>query len=96
MRVVNRAIVLAFTLFTLVWAQVPQFINYQGVLTDTNGDPVEDGNYVITFSLWTAETGGVEHWNEPKSVPVANGLFNHSLGSVVAFSTQRLRRYIPQ
>ncbi|MEK7275563.1 MAG: hypothetical protein AAB110_09935, partial [Candidatus Desantisbacteria bacterium] len=68
-------------------AAVPKLINYQGKLTDTVGRPVSDGNYNITFKLYTQPTGGTATWTEINSnTPVSNGLFNVNLGSVTAFN----------
>ena len=39
-------------------ATVPDQINYQGYLTDTDGSPVPDGTYTMTFSLYDAFEGG--------------------------------------
>jgi hypothetical protein len=35
-------------------AQVPELVNCQGYLTDTNGKPVSDGTYTITFRIYNA------------------------------------------
>jgi hypothetical protein len=64
---------------------VPHLINYQGRLTDAGGDPVTDGEYLITFTIWsdslsTAPTD--RRWISPDCpVLVINGLFNWQLGS---------------
>ena len=34
----------------LSWCQVPETISFQGYLVDTDGIPVSDGNYSITFN----------------------------------------------
>ena len=34
------------------FAQIPHTISYQGVLTDTAGNPKPDGNYSFTFNLY--------------------------------------------
>jgi hypothetical protein len=64
---------------------VPHLINYQGRLTDTDGHPVTDGEYLITFTIWrdslsTAPTD--RKWISPDCpVLVINGLFNWQFGS---------------
>jgi len=64
-------------------AQVPQLINYQGVLTDpTTGNPVADKIYAITFAIYSVETQGTPLWTETQNVVVTGGYFNVSLGSV--------------
>ncbi len=67
-------------------AEVPKLINYQGKLTAPGGMPVTDGNYNITFKLYTQPTGGSATWTETSSLPVSNGLFNIILGSVIALN----------
>jgi hypothetical protein len=60
----------------------PQIINYQGKLTDSSGQDL-NGTYDLTFSLYTASTGGTSVWSEAhSSVTVTNGFFNVLLGSV--------------
>lgn len=62
---------------------VPKLINYQGKLTDGRGSPVPDGEYEVTFSLYTVVEGGTPFWNETQSVETDSGLFNVFLGSSV-------------
>ena len=70
---------MAFAAFSI--AQVPQLINYQGVLTNSAGSPI-NGTQSIKFSIYSATAGGSEVWTETQSVSVQNGLFNVLLGSV--------------
>ncbi|MFH1009299.1 MAG: hypothetical protein V1800_17630, partial [Candidatus Latescibacterota bacterium] len=61
---------------------VPPLINYQGVLTDTGGQPL-DGTYSISFSIYGAVSGGSALWMETHSdVNVEEGVFNAQLGGV--------------
>ena len=56
-------------------------VSYQGRLTDSGGNPVADGDYSITFSLWDDSTAGVMQWSESHSpVAVKDGLFSVVLG----------------
>jgi len=79
-----------FILFLLIttlclWAQnVPQTIDYQGRLADSDGNYL---NSVITvdFLIFSVETGGTLLWNETQDVSCANGIFHVQLGSVAAF-----------
>ena len=67
----------------LLKAQVPQMINYQGVLTDpTTGGLIPDNTYSITFSIYSVATGGTALWTEVENVPTKGGRFNVLLGSV--------------
>jgi hypothetical protein len=61
-------------------SQVPAAINYQGKLTDNNGDPVKAGYYEVQFRIWdhpTQNGGGNYIWGRvfPLHV-VTNGMFN--------------------
>ncbi|MBL1212201.1 MAG: hypothetical protein HND52_02490 [Ignavibacteriae bacterium] len=78
-------IVLALAIIpTLVNAQAPQLINYQGNLIE-NGTPV-NGAVDITFSVFDVATAGTSLWTETQSgVNVANGVFQVLLGSATAF-----------
>lgn len=69
-------------------AQVPDRLNYQGILTDSTGSPVPDGTYDMRFCLFNDETGDSQlDWNSPdgeeQSVQVLNGVYNIQLGAVV-------------
>lgn len=64
-----------------VQSAVPHLFNYQGKLTDHNGQPVT-GTVSVIFAIYDAATGGTLLWNETHgSVTVTNGLFNVILGS---------------
>lgn len=83
---VLSALIIPFTAVqTQVLDGVPHLINYQGRLTDTGGDPVVDGEYVVTFSIWsdsTSTSSPDREWISPNcTVLVVNGLFNWQLGS---------------
>jgi hypothetical protein len=60
-------------------------INYQGHLTDSAGEPI-NGTLPMTFKLYRDPSGGTAVWTEQRSggnaVPVSDGLFSVSLGSV--------------
>lgn len=70
---------------------VPQLINYQGRLTDQNGDPLPTGEYALSFSIYNAGLGGALVWGPQvfdgqvgegngALVPVVQGYFNVMLG----------------
>lgn len=64
-------------------AEVPQLINYQGNLTDIDGNPVPNGSYQITFTIYDTPTGNPGIWNSgSQAVSVANGVFTYQLGTV--------------
>ena len=63
-----------------VFTEIPQFINYQGYLYDSQGTPI-DGNQLIKIVIYDADHGGTEIWNsEFRLVDVDNGRFNFQLG----------------
>jgi len=83
----RRAYILAFLLSigTGLHAQIPRTLSYQGVLTDTLGNPRPDGTVSFTFSLYDTSTGGIAIWTETKNLQVRRGLFFTALGDVTPF-----------
>ena len=68
----------------VVLGQIPQTMSYQAVLTDIDGNPVPDGNYQLTFRIYTSGTNGGPLWQEVHdNALVRNGLFNIILGSIM-------------
>lgn len=65
----------------LARADVPMRINYQGYLATSGGQPVS-ASLQMTFGLYAASSGGAALWSETQTVPVANGIYNVSLGTV--------------
>ena len=63
-------------------AQMPKTLNYQGTLT-SGSTVVPDGNYNVTFRLYTAPSGGSAVWTEAQTVVTRNGVFNAVLGKFV-------------
>jgi hypothetical protein len=60
-------------------AEVPNMINYQGILTDAGGDPVADDTYELTFKIY--DQTPTERWSEVHTVTTVDGLFSVMLGS---------------
>jgi len=59
-------------------------LNYQGVLTDSDGTVVPDGSYALTFRIYNVASGGSPLWEETiPSVQVNGGIFNAVLGQYV-------------
>lgn len=78
-------LVLLLTLFSFpAHASVPDNINYQGYLTDSNNNPI-NGTTNITFSLYSVKTGGVPLWADAVPVTISNGLFTVMLGGTIPF-----------
>lgn len=64
-----------------VAADMPQLLNYQGVLTDGSGVAVPDNTYSIVFAIYNVPSGGSELWSETKDVVVSKGTFSALLGT---------------
>jgi trimeric autotransporter adhesin len=76
-------LIIVFSLFftTLSYAQIPQTISYQGVLTDGSGNPLTS-THNLQFSLFSTTTGGSALWTENQyNVQFTNGVFDVILGS---------------
>lgn len=64
------------------YAEVPQMINYQGVLNSTAGGPL-DTTLSMVFRIYEDPTTATDVWSETQdSVKVEDGIFSVLLGSV--------------
>ena len=79
--IVSVSVLLALS--AIVDAEVPQTLNYQGVLTDSEGSAVADGSYSITFRIYGPSPGTLPLWTETNSVTVSKGIFSVTLGESV-------------
>lgn len=70
-----------FVMVGIGFGQIPPLINYQGMLTDASGNPI-NGTVSVVFRIYDVATGGTALWEETQGVSVLNGLFNVLLGSV--------------
>jgi hypothetical protein len=66
---------------SIVTADVPTMMQYQGFLTDESGEPL-DTSVSIMFAIYDDSTGSGVIWADTQFVTVVNGLFNILLGSV--------------
>jgi hypothetical protein len=66
-------------------AQIPRTLSYQGVLTDSLGNPKPDNSYEIMFILWDSQVNGKLLWLEHTYVQTKRGLFSAQLGNVNPF-----------
>ncbi|GAB4368281.1 MAG: hypothetical protein Kow0042_09370 [Calditrichia bacterium] len=79
---ISAFVILILVCTQLVLGQIPKTISYQGILTDASGTIVPDGNYDLTFKLYTSAVGGSPIWTESHpAVAVSKGVFNVILGS---------------
>lgn len=68
-------------------SMVPAAMNYQGMLTDADGDPVADAapeNRNVEFRIYSQATGGTPLWGESQTVTVYKGHFSVVLGNGTA------------
>lgn len=64
----------------------PTLIPFQGRLTNQQGVPYENGQYTLTFNLYSQAVGGSTVWTERhEKVGVVNGMVNVFLGSINSF-----------
>ena len=86
--------VLSFLFLTqLTWAQVPATISYQGVLTDSEGNILSDGNYDLYFNLYDSFFNGNILWSESQTINLRNGIFNVILGEFVPITLPFDKQY---
>ena len=86
MKNIKYIVLIICFLTTSVFADIPHTLNYQGRLMDQSGQPVTDGQYTVTFRLYTAASGGNMVWEEQQTVMTNNGYFNTVLGNTTALS----------
>lgn len=77
--------VLSLLVALILFAEVPQLINYQGKIIDDDGLPIND-EMNVTFKIYDSEMNGNILWNETQNVIITDGVFNVLLGSVEDFS----------
>jgi hypothetical protein len=84
-RTVVFMVALLFATVTSSIAFVPNLLNFQGTLADSNGNPVND-TLGMEFSIYSDSSGGGPYWSESHtSVEVIDGLLRVQLGSHVEF-----------
>jgi hypothetical protein len=67
---------------TPCWCEIPQLLNYQGMLKNSEGQ-FEDTTLSITFAIYPDSQGITQLWSEIQpSVKVEDGIFNVLLGSI--------------
>ncbi|MCP4161047.1 MAG: tail fiber protein [Deltaproteobacteria bacterium] len=86
-KILVLTITLLLTAGTVFAQNIPQLINYQGKLTDSDGNALATKEYEMSFSIFTTQSGGTAVWGpqefkEPNKITVARGFFNVILGPV--------------
>ncbi len=67
-------------------ADIPQVVSYQGVLADSSGNLLPDGDYSLTFKLFRDSAGGTALWSEFKELYSRNGIVLTMLGDTEPFT----------
>jgi len=84
-----KSLLTAIGLFSvaMLQAEVPSLINYQGLLTDINGNVVS-GSKTVSISIHDAATNGSQLYTENiGSVTVQNGIYSFQFGSGPTFTS---------
>lgn len=79
------ALLTLMSMIAPLYAQIPQFISYQGRLTDSTGNPLADGQYELIFKIWNEPTGQISLpvWiGSPDTVQLTDGLFACQIGPI--------------
>jgi len=76
------AVLLLMMMAPQAQATVPPLVNYQGFLTDENGDPV-NGPVTLAFAVFPDSTGGASVWGPSQydNVTLVDGVFHIILGA---------------
>lgn len=81
-----RSLFITICLSILSVTAQAQYLSIQGVLRDASNNAVADGNYNMTFSLYS-DTTAAALWTETQtSVPVQNGVYSAQLGTVTSLA----------
>jgi hypothetical protein len=79
-----------------ILAQIPQTMDYQGMLKDSNGTPLT-GTRFMEFRIYDALTAGNLLWSEQHlSVDIIDGLFAVTLGETNAIPNNFFQGYPEQ
>ena len=78
--VVVLSVLLALVMLGCTGILYPTF-NHQGVLLDSSGNPVPDGNYTVMYRIYEASSGGTAVYTDTNTVAVTNGYFNSAFGA---------------
>lgn len=82
---ISTIIFLIILISTRAFSQIPKIISYQGIVTDTTGNPKPDGQYNFTFRLYDSNSGDSAFWSESKKLIVKKGVFATNLGDQSPF-----------
>ena len=78
------SLLLSIAVMAPAFSQAPDPISFQGKLTDSNGNPINQNGLSMTFRMYKNLS---VIWTETQSVDVVDGVFNVYLGAVTALDT---------
>lgn len=82
MRSVLISLILVLMVVGLAGAEIPQIINYQGRVTDSDSNALPDNTYQVVFTIYNSADAATGVWSSGvQDVLIINGLFNYQLGS---------------
>ncbi|ETR68720.1 MAG: hypothetical protein OMM_10233, partial [Candidatus Magnetoglobus multicellularis str. Araruama] len=83
LRWIPIVVFLCFVCVNSSYATIQSHLNFQGFLVKSDGEPVTDGTYDLTVSLWDGPDDGTANklWDESHSVIVTRGVYSLSLGA---------------
>ncbi|MEY3385478.1 MAG: hypothetical protein RIR53_289 [Bacteroidota bacterium] len=88
-----RGIVILAVGCAAVIAQPASTISFQGLLTTPQGDPVPDGTYSVTVSLYNDSLSAGATWSEQHMVSTVLGVFDVVLGKRQPLSFDPTKKY---
>ncbi len=77
-------------------ADIPRMLNYQGIITNDQGDPITQNELSVRFLIYPDSTGegpGTTLWTEVIEKDIVDGELIHNLGSVIPFSDTLFTRF---
>ena len=79
--------------YSAAFSQPASTMSFQGMLTTPLGDPVPDGIYSVTLSLYTDSATTISAWSEQHSVSTVLGVFDVVLGKRQPLSFDPTKTY---
>lgn len=80
-------IVIAAMSVSLVRAQIPRQISYQGMIVGPGGQPIADGSHTLELRIYDAPTNTGALHSETQNVQTQGGIFNVIIGLQTALPT---------
>jgi hypothetical protein len=82
--VVTFLILLSLLISNISYAALPRYLSAQAKVTDKEGVEL-DGDYSVTFRIYSSSSGGTELWEETQTLSISDGIFDAVLGLSTAF-----------